>query len=71
MIPIDIIVYNKYYYIVGQLKGNNKHNHFKLVKMHPDETIMDEYFSFSDTIMNFDILDLDGKTYIVIKSRNR
>ena len=67
MIPIEMRVYNKYYYICGQLKlDNNKLNRFRLVKMHPDGTIMDEYIPFSDTIMNFDILDLDGKTYLVI-----
>ena len=68
IIPIEMRVYNKYYYICGQLRlDNNKHNRFRLIKIHPDgTTIMDEYIPFTDTINNFNILDVDGKTYLVI-----
>ena len=67
MVPIEMKVYNKYYYIIGQLKldQKNEFNRFRLVKIHPDGTIMDEYIPFSDTIMSFNILDLDGKTYLI------
>ena len=67
MNTVQFRVYNKLYYVCGQLKGDQKKNlnRFRLVKLHPCGKIIDEYIPFSDTIMDFDIKDLDGKTYLI------
>ena len=67
MTPVVMRVYNKLYFVNGQLKGDDKQNfnRFRLVKIHPCGKILDEYIPFSDTIIDFNILDLDGKIYLV------
>ena len=67
MNTVQFRVYNKLYYVSGQLKGDQKKNlnRFRLVKLHPCGKIIDEYIPFSDSIMDFDIKDLDGKTYLI------
>ena len=67
MTPVVLRVYNKLYYVNGQLKGDEKQNlnRFRLVKIHPCGKIIDEYIPFSDTIIDFDIKDLDGKIYLI------
>ena len=67
MNTVQLRVYNKLYYVSGQLKGDPKKNlnRFRLVKLHPCGKIIDEYIPFSDSIIDFDIKDLDGKTYLI------
>ena len=75
LIPVSFKVYNKYFYVSGQLnldksikKDKNKldiYNRFRLLKVHPDGNIMDEYIPFNDTIIDFNILNVDGRTYLV------
>ena len=67
MNTVKFRVYNKLYYVSGQLKGDQQKNlnRFRLVKLHPCGKIIDEYIPFSDSIIDFDIKDLDGKTYLI------
>ena len=68
MSPVEFRVFNKLYYICGQLKNDTKlvGGQFRIVKMHPCGKIIDEYAPFSDSIINFDIKDLDGKVYLIV-----
>ena len=67
MNPVDFKVCNKLYFVCGQVKGDTKFagNQFRLVKIHQCGKIIDEYAPFSDTIINFDIKDIDGKIYLI------
>ena len=63
--PVQFRVYNKLYFICGQVKRDNSTS-FRFVKIHPCGKIIDEYIPFSDSIIDFDIKDLDGKTFLII-----
>ena len=69
MIPITLRVYDKYYYVAGNLKGDKKTNNtklFRIVKVHPTGKIIEEYVPFTDSIINFDIVKLEVKSYFVV-----
>lgn len=63
--PVELRVHNKLYYLNGQKRGDIKTNLFRIVKINPLMKIIDEYIPFNDSIIDFDIKDLDGKTYLI------
>ena len=67
MNTVEFRVFNKLHFVCGQLKSDAKlvANRFRIVKVHPCGKIIDEYAPFSDSIINFDIKDLDGKVYLI------
>ena len=66
------IAYSKYYdkflYISGKPKKNKKApnpNQFRIVKVHSSGKIIEEYIPFTDCIISFDIINNEGKPYLV------
>ena len=69
MVPVTFRVFDKYYYVSGKLKGdkNTKNTKlFRIVKIHPIGKIIKEYVPFTDSILDFDIIQIEGKTYFVV-----
>ena len=68
MIPVTFRIHEKYYYVSGKLKeGKNFHPQkpFIIAKMHPSEKIIEEYFPFTDCIIDFDFVKFENTTYLV------
>ena len=65
IIPVEFRVYNKLYFVCGNVKKNFSIP-FRIVKIHQCGKIIDEYIPFSDSIIDFDIKDLEGKTYLIV-----
>ena len=66
------IAYSKYYdkflYISGKPKNSKKFpnpNLFRILKVHPCGKIIEEYIPFTDCIISFDIINNEGKPYLV------
>ena len=68
MIPVTFRIHEKYYYVSGKLK-EDKNFHpqkpFIIAKMHPSEKIIEEYFPFTDCIIDFDFVKFENTTYLV------
>ena len=62
MTPVVMRVYSKLYFVSCQLKPNEP---LRLVKIHQCGRLLDEYVPFTDTIIDFDFTDIDGKMYLV------
>ena len=65
MTPIEMRVNNKLHFVNGQKKDDPKDNLFRIVKVQTNGKVIDEYIPFSDTVIDFDLKDVDGKTYLV------
>ena len=64
--PIQLKIYGKYYYVAGKLK-NNKENKdfFRIFKVCLDKQIIEDYNPFTDSIIDFDIIDNEGRLFLV------
>ena len=68
MIPTTLRIYDKYYYVSGQLKEDKLTNNtklFRIAKVHPIGKIIEEYVPFTDCIIDFDIIKIDNKPYLI------
>lgn len=66
MTPIEMRVHNKLHFVNGQLRGDPKKNLFRIVKVQTTTgKVIDEYIPFNDTVIDFDLKEVDGKTYLV------
>ena len=69
MTPVTLRIHDKYYYVAGKIKGDKRTNNtklFRIVKVHPIGKIIEEYIPFTDCIIDFDIVKLEGKPYFVV-----
>ena len=67
--PIKFHIYDKYYYVACKLKSDKKNNGiklFRIVKINPLLKIVEEYVPFTDSILDFEISNLEGKPYFVV-----
>ena len=68
MVPVTFRVYDKFYYVSGKLKGDKKTNNtklFRIAKVLPNGKVITEYVPFTDSIIDFDIIKSEEKTYLV------
>ena len=59
IVPINLKIYEKYYYVLGKLKENKVSKNkkpFIIAKINPSENIIEEYAPFTDCIIDFDII---------------
>ena len=66
MEPIQLKIYDNYYYIAGKLKSNKADkDFFKIFKVCLDKQIIEEYIPFTDSIIDFDIINNEGRPFLV------
>ena len=66
--PIEMKAYNQLLYLCGQVTANKisySKNRFRIVKIQ-GQRIIDEYMPFTDSIIDFDIIDIGETTYLVV-----
>ena len=63
--PVEFRVYNKLYFICGLVNGQDDNRYFRLIKVQQFGKIIDEYAPFTDTIINFEIMELNGRVYLI------
>ena len=60
--------YNKFYYVSGKLKSDKRTDNtklFRILKVHSNGKILEEYIPFTDSIIDFYLINNEGKPYIV------
>ena len=69
IVPINLKIYEKYYYVLGKLKENKVSKNkkpFIIAKINPSENIIEEYAPFTDCIIDFDIIYFQHIPYLVV-----
>ena len=65
--PIQLKVYDNYYYVAGKLKSNKANkDYFRISKVCLDKQIIEEYIPFTDSIIDFDIINKEGGPFLVV-----
>ena len=68
--PIQLKIFDNNCYIAGKLKNGKADNDlFRIFKVLPDaksSLLVEEYIPFTDSIIDFDIINNEGKPYLVI-----
>ena len=65
--PIQLKVYDNYYYVAGKLKSNKANkDYFRIFKVCLDKQIIEEYIPFTDSIIDFDIINKEGGPFLVV-----
>ena len=63
--PVEFRVYNNLYFVCGLVSGQDDNRYFRLIKVQQFGKIIDEYAPFTDTIINFDLIETGGKVYLI------
>ena len=65
--PIQLKTFDNYYYIAGKLKSKKENkNLFRIFKLCLDKQIIEEYIPFTDSIIDFDLINIEGRPFLVV-----
>ena len=69
IVPIQLKIFDNNCYVAGKLKnGKADTNLFRIFKVLPDPKsylLLEEYIPFTDSIIDFDLINNEGKPYLV------
>ena len=65
--PIQLKIYDNYYYVAGKLKSKKENKDlFRIFKLCLDKQVIAEYIPFTDSIIDFDLVNNEGRPFLVV-----